>query len=119
MTPDGRVRLAEHRHPPVEQVVVQRRVAVVPQRTADVAERLLGDGDGERLVEPHGRAGHEAQHHARSHHHDEACEVGDAQPATGSGERAAGGIGALVGGRLRAVLVHHHLGFVHDHGRKQ
>ena len=62
---------------------------------------------------------HEAEHHPGSHHHDQADHVGEAQPAAGRGERAASGIGALDGSRLRAVLVHHHLWFVHDHGRKQ
>ena len=50
--PDGDVALAEDEHPEVEQHVVQRRGAVVAEGAGDLAERQLGDVDGQGLVQP-------------------------------------------------------------------
>ena len=59
------VALAEHQHPLVEQVVVERRMAVLAQRRSDVGERQTGDVDAERFVEPQVRRRPEPQHETR------------------------------------------------------
>ena len=64
--PHRGVALAEHRHPAVEEPVVERRMAVVTQRRGDVADRKLGDVDRQRLVEPEVRLGPEAEDELRS-----------------------------------------------------
>jgi hypothetical protein len=48
----GDVPVAEELHPPVEEPVEERRVAVVAQRVADLTQRQTGDVDVQRLVQP-------------------------------------------------------------------
>ncbi len=59
--PHRGVALAEHRHPGVEEPVIERRMAVVTQRLGDVADRQPGDVHRQCFVEPEVRLGPEAQ----------------------------------------------------------
>ena len=55
--------VAEPVDPEVQEHVVERRRAVALQRLVEVAERQLGDVDGQRLVEPQITRRDEAQYH--------------------------------------------------------
>ena len=67
--PDPPVAGAAEGGPDVQQHVVERRVAVPPERLADVAQGELGDVDAECLVQPQVGPGPEAGHGAGHHGH--------------------------------------------------